>query len=114
MAHVRGVHETSGAQALHVVRPAKNSGALRIKLARLDHQRGLLQRQLAVWTEKQQVTKERLALVEKQIAGIDRLIRDIAGTPRRSKGRKRASATMHPPSGDAAAASRQELADLEY
>lgn len=115
MAHVRGLHETSGVQALHVVRPGKNPAALRTKLARLDHQRGLLQRQLAVWTEKQQVTKERLMLVEKQIAGIGRLVRDIAGPPRAGKGRKRvARATTPLQNDDDAAAPRQKSVNLEY
>ena len=69
MAHVRGLHETGGianyARGIQG-QPAK----LTAKLARLDHQRGLLERQLAVWTEKQQVTRHRLGLLEKQMAEI--------------------------------------------
>ncbi len=75
MAHVRGVHETGGIEALHVVRAKAQPGTLTTKLARLDHQRGLLERQLAVWTEKQQVTRERLTLVEKQMVEVGRLVR---------------------------------------
>ena len=92
MPHVRGIHKTGGIEALHVVRAKTQPGTLTTKLARLDHQRGLLERQLAVWTEKQQVTRERLTLVEKQMAEVGRLVRaftcriapDAGGRPPRA------------------------------
>ena len=46
--------------------PTPIAASLPAMLARLDHQRGLLERQLAVWTEKQQVTKLRLSVLEKK------------------------------------------------
>lgn len=115
MAHVRGLHETGGLQALHVVRTKAQPGKLTTKLARLDHQRGLLERQLAVWTEKQQVTKHRLSLVEKQMTEIGRLVRQF-GRPRGSanaRKRMRAMAPGEQPDGGAAARRHQEM-NLEY
>lgn len=101
MAHVKGLHETGGLQALRIVRSKEEPGKLTTKLARLDHQRNLLKRQLAVWTEKQQVTRQRLGVVEKQMEDIGRLVRQL-GMPRRgSNGRKRMLAA-------AAAASEQQ------
>ncbi len=89
MAHIRGLHETSGLQVLRVVRSKAEPGKLTTKLARLDHQRALLERQLAVWTEKQQVTRYRLRQVEKQMAEIGRLIRQFGGPYRAANRRKR-------------------------
>lgn len=89
MAHVKGLHETGGLQALNVVRRKEQPGKLTTKLARLDHQRGLLERQLAVWTEKQQVTKHRLDLVEKQMAEIGRSVRQLVAPRRAARERRR-------------------------
>ncbi len=115
MAHVRGLHDTSGVQALHVVRPKAEPGNLTTKLARLDHQRGLLRRQLAVWTEKQQVTRQRLNLVEKQMAEIGRLVRALAGPQRAANGRQRAAATATAGQPDGiGGAPRHKQVNLEY
>lgn len=89
MAHVKGLHETGGLQALNVVRRKEQPGKLTTKLARLDHQRGLLERQLAVWTEKQQVTKHRLDLVERQMAEIGRSVRQLVAPRRTARERRR-------------------------
>jgi hypothetical protein len=113
MTHVRGVHETGGIQALHVVRAKAQPGTLTTKLARLDHQRGLLERQLAVWTEKQQVTRERLTVVEKQMAEVGRLVR-VFTVPHRAR-RKRAAVAAAGGQGDGAAAPLQKPSmNLEY
>lgn len=115
MAHVRGLHETGGVQFLHVVRAKAEPGKLTTKLARLDHQRGLLQRQLAVWTEKQQVTKERLNLVEKQMAEIGRSIRQLLVPHRAANRSKRTgaiTASAQPDRG--AAAPKHKEMSLEY
>ena len=85
MTHVRGVHDTGGLQRLNPVRSSEQRGKLMAKLTRLDHQKALLERQLAVWTEKQKVTKDRVILVEQQMANLERLIRASAGPSRRRK-----------------------------
>ncbi len=113
MPHIRGVHETGGIEALHVVRAKAQPGTLTTKLARLDHQRGLLERQLAVWTEKQQVTRERLTLVERQMAEVGRLVRACT-VPHRAR-RRRAAVAAAGGQGDGAAASPQKKPmNLEY
>jgi hypothetical protein len=116
MVHVRGLHETGGMQGFHVMRRKEDPGTATTKLARLDHQRGLLKRQLAVWTEKQQVTKHRLNLVEKQMAETERLVRQLAGPRRAAKGRKlmRAIAAGDQAAGAAAALPLHKEMNLEY
>lgn len=115
MAHVKGLHEIGGLQALNVVHRKEQPGELTTKLARLDHQRGLLERQLAVWTEKQQVTKHRLGLVEKQMADIGRSIRQLAAPRRAAGGRKRMAAIAAGGQLDSgAAAPKYKEMNLEY
>jgi hypothetical protein len=89
MAHVKGLHEARGLPIGNLPQAKGQRCKLTGKLARLDHQRGLLERQLEVWTEKQKVTKNRLMLLEKEMADIERLIREDRGADRR----KRSSAT---------------------
>lgn len=118
MPHVKGLHETGGAQALRIVRSKEEPGKLTTKLARLDHQRSLLERQLAVWTEKQQVTRQRLNLVQKQMEDVGRLVRALSLPKRASKGRKatRAAASGVRPAGNGAPSAKaapNEM-DLEY
>jgi hypothetical protein len=113
MTHVRGLHEIGGLLSHHVMRNKAKPGKLATKLARLDHQRELLERQLAIWTEKQQTTKHRLTLVEKQIAGLGRLVRHL-GEPRDSaKAFKGVMAPGEQADGGAAARRRQDMS-LEY
>jgi hypothetical protein len=91
MPHVKGLQDTGSLRVLRIVRSKEEPGKLTTKLARLDHQRNLLERQLAVWTEKQQVTKQRLAVVQKQMEEVGRLVRAL-GVPRgASHKRKRTS-----------------------
>ncbi len=92
MGHVKGLHEARGLPIGNLPQPKGQRCKLTGELARLDHQRGLLERQLEVWTEKQKVTKNRLILLEKQMADIERLIRADRGN-RGVNRRKRASAT---------------------
>jgi hypothetical protein len=115
MAHVRGLQETGGVKTLHVVRVEAEPGKLTTKLARLDHQRGLLARQLVVWTEKQQVTRHRLGLVEKQMAEIGRSVRQLVTPRRKANGRKRMDviAAGEQAGGVAAAPPHKEM-NLEY
>ena len=115
MAHVRGLHETGGLGAFRVVGSKAQPGKLTNKLARLDHQRGLLERQLAVWTEKQQVTRHRLSLVEKQMAEIGRSVRQLVTPHRKANGRKRLRAVAAGDQADGAAAARpHKEMNLEY
>ena len=113
MAHVRGIHETGGIEALHVVRAKTQPGTLTTKLARLDHQRGLLERQLAVWTEKQQVTREHLTLVERQIVEVGRLVR-ASIAPRRPARRLAAAAAASGQPDDGATSAQKKQMNLEY
>ena len=61
-------------------RSTADHSKLTATLSRLDHQRTLLARQLAVWTKKQQVTQLRLGVLEKEIMQVGRRIREI-GAP---------------------------------
>lgn len=92
MGHVKGFREARRLPIGNLPQLKGQNCRLTSKLARLDHQRGLLERQLAVWTEKQKVTANLLTLLEQQITDIERLIRDH---PVADRGvlRKRPSAT---------------------
>lgn len=114
MAHVRGLHETGGLGAFRVVRCKAQPTKLTTKLARLDHQRGLLERQLAVWTEKLQVTKHRLRLVEKQMAEIGQAVRQLVTPRHKAKGRKWLRAVAAVDQADGAAAAPHKAMNLEY
>jgi hypothetical protein len=115
MTHVRGLQETRGMNGLRVVPRKAEPGKITTKLARLDHQRGLLERQLAVWTEKQQVTKHRLSLVEKQLTEAGRLVRQLGAVRRTGKGRKQMHtiAAAKGPDGAAVSPPHKEM-NLEY
>jgi len=115
MAHVKGLHETRGLQTLRVAGSNAERGKLTAKLARLDHQRALLERQLAVWTEKQQVTKHRLGLLDEEITQIGQLIREFEG-PYRSLDQRKRTRAIEPgqqPDSGAAVARRSDMS-LEY
>lgn len=115
MAHVKGLHETRGLTTLRVAGSGAERGKLTAKLARLDHQRALLERQLAVWTEKQQVTRHRLDLLDAEITRIGQLLREFDGPYRGIDQRKRtrASGSEQQPDGGAAGVRRGNMS-LEY
>ena len=113
MTHLRGIHEVRGLQMQRVTGFKADPGKLTAKLARLDHQRTLLSRQLAVWTEKQQVTKSRLAVLDKQMAQIARSIREIVGRPRKGGHGKHAPATPQQTRNGAPTARQRDMS-LEY
>jgi len=92
MGHVKGFHEARRLPIGNLPQLKGQCCRLTTKLARLDHQRGLLERQLAVWTEKKKVTGCRLALLEQQMTDIERLIRDHRAAVRGGR-RKGPSAT---------------------
>lgn len=115
MSHIRGLHETGGLRSLRTVGSGQQRGKLTATLSRLDHQRALLERQLAVWTEKQQVTTHRLALLDKEIEQIGNLIGEFGGPYDAAKQRKRPRAAKSRRSpGDGAAAARRSDISLEY
>lgn len=115
MAHIRGIHETRAVQSVRAESPTAQRGKLMAKLARMDHQRGLLERQLAVWTGKQQVTKERLTLLQNQMDQISRLLRTLEKPSRAASRRRRGRATAAgQASATGAAAGRRNDMSLEY
>lgn len=93
--HVKGLHEAIGLRTLRITTAPADYGELTATLSRLSHQRTLIARQLAVWTKKQQVTELRIGVLDKEIAKIWRLIRDI-GPPHRSAGRRNGKRTVEP------------------
>ncbi len=115
MSHIRGLHETGGLRSLRTVGSGLQRGKLTATLSRLDHQRALLERQLAVWTEKQQVTAHRLALLDKEIEQIGSLIGDFGGPYDATKQHKRPRPTKsRQRPGDGAVAARHKDVSLEY
>lgn len=115
MAHIRGLHETGAAQALHVVRRKAEHGKLTTTLARLDHQRTLLERQLAVWTEKERVTRDRLRLLQRQLAEVGTRVRGLIGRRRAASVRRPAAAVVPGEQSDAAAvAPPRKQVNLDY
>lgn len=115
MAHVRGLHETGGLRTLRSAGSTADRSKLTATLSRLDHQRALLERQLAVWTQKEQVTKHRLVLLDKEITRTGRLIREFAGPYRtvNQRNRTRAIKSERQPGSGAAAVRRSDVS-LEY
>jgi hypothetical protein len=100
---------------LRVAGVKADPGKLTAKLARLDHQRTLLSCQLAVWTEKQQVTKKRLDVLDKQMAQIGRLIRDLVVPSRKGNQRKQTRTLGPEPQPDnGASTARHRDMGLEY
>jgi hypothetical protein len=83
MSHIRGLHEARGLGTLRIASSIADRSKLTASLSRLDHQRALLARQLAVWTKKQQVTQFRLGALDQEIAQTLRLI-DGIGAPQPS------------------------------
>ena len=115
MTHVRGLHETGGLRALRIAGSTAGRSKLTAKLSSLDHQRALLERQLAVWTQKQQVTKHRLGLLDKEITQVGRLIRAFGGPYRNfnQRNRTRAIKSEQQPGSGAAAVKRSDVS-LDY
>ena len=114
MKYARGLHEIRGLRSLHAVGSAGEHGRPSVRLSRLDHQRVLLERQLAVWDEKQRVTKYRLNLLEQEITELGRPIGESggpsSGTDRRRQTRSNTSETQ----ARGYAAARRSVVSLEY
>jgi hypothetical protein len=65
-AHLRGVNDIPALMSM----PARDATAAQSAnvLARLEHQKTLLEKQLQVWTKQKAITEHRLSLVQSQIA----------------------------------------------
>jgi hypothetical protein len=87
MTHIRGLHEAGRLRTLRIAGTTADRSKLAATLSRLEHQRALLARQLAVWTKKQQGTQLRLGVLDKEIMRVERLIRKI-GAPYRAVNRR--------------------------
>ena len=87
MTHLRGLHEVRRGSAVSAASGKSQQGKLSARLARLDHQRTLLESQLAVWVEKQRVTRHRLDLLGPEVPQIGRQIRGLI-KPRRQDRRR--------------------------
>ena len=66
MAHLRGVNDIPAMTSV----PSRDATAAQSAnaLARLEHQKTLLEKQLQVWTKQKTITEHRLRLVKSQIA----------------------------------------------
>lgn len=114
MEHVKGMHEARGLPIGNLMHLNKgNDGKLTSKLARLDHQRGLLERQLAVWTQKQKVTGNRLALLLKEIAEVEKRVREQRGAGGRMK-RRKSACVAKPRHGQHGTSTSQRDFSVEY
>ena len=112
MAHIRGLHETRGLRTLGLSGSTAERGKLTAQLSRLDHQRTLLARQLAVWSEKQRVTAHRLGLLDDEIEQLGRLIREFGepyGNPNQRQGTRPRRSRSQPDGG-----ARHTDVSLEY
>lgn len=111
-AHIRGLHEAIGLRTLRIAGAAADHGKLTATLSRLSHQRSLIARQLAVWTKKQQVTELRIGSLDKEIAKVGRLIREIGGPRRAVAGRR--IRTAEPASASDISAMRRSDVNFDY
>jgi hypothetical protein len=114
MKYARGLHEIRGIGSLSAVSPAGARGRLSAKLSRLDHQRALLERQLAVWDEKQRVTKYRLGLLAQEITELGRSTREVGAPSSGADQRKQASSSKSEAQARGYAAARRSVVSLEY
>lgn len=115
MAHYRGVHEARRGRFASAADGKAQPGKLTARLARLDHQRTLLQSQLAVWTEKQKTTTHRLKLLDDEIEAIGRQLRSLIGPRRATGGKRRVAKPGTPARADSATGGgRANEISLEY
>ena len=116
MTHVRGLHEAGKLRTLRIARATADRSKLAAMLSRLEHQRALLARQLAVWTKKQQMTELRLGVLDKEIARVGRLIRKTGAPYSAVNQRDRAPRPIkpeQPPTNGAAAVQRGDVS-IDY
>ena len=114
MKYARGLHEIRGLRSLSAVGSAGEHGRLSARLSRLDHQRALLERQLAVWDEKQRATKYRLSLLEQEITELGRATREFGGPSRGVDQRKQTPSSKSEAQARGYAAARRSVVSLEY
>ena len=91
-AHLRGVNDIPARMGLTAGGPSAAQSAN--ILARLEHQKTLLEKQLQVWTKQKAVTEHRLHLVQSQITAAAESLRTAqSATPaKRSKPKPRSVA----------------------
>jgi hypothetical protein len=86
-AHLRGVNDIPALMSV----PAREATAAQSAnaLARLEHQKTLLEKQLQVWSKQKAITEHRLTLVQSQIAAAAESLRKAQGaTPAKRPGSK--------------------------
>jgi hypothetical protein len=103
-AHLRGVNDITALMSM----PARDATAAQSanSLARLEHQKSLLEKQLLVWTKQKAITEHRLRLVQAQIATASESLKNAQSAikPKRSKPRSVAAMLVRP----------KKRADLAY
>jgi hypothetical protein len=114
MKYARGLHEIRGIGSLSAVGSAGARSRLSAKLSRLDHQRALLERQLAVWDEKQRVTKYRLSLLAQEITELGRTTHEFGGPSSGVDQRKQTRSGKSEAQARGYAAARRSAVSLEY
>ncbi len=73
--HVRGVNDIPARLGISTGKPSAAQSANR--LARLEHQKALLEKQLQVWVKQQALTEHRLRLVQGQISSVAASLRTV-------------------------------------
>ena len=114
MKYGRGLHEIRGLRSLSAAGSAGERGKLSARLTCLDHQRALLERQLAVWDEKQRVTKYRLSLLAQEITELERPTREVGGPSSGVDQRMQMRSSKSEAQARGYAAARRSVVSLEY
>jgi hypothetical protein len=114
MKYAKGLHEIRGIRSIRAAGCAGERGKLSARLSHLDHQRALLERQLAVWDEKQRATKYRLSLLEQEIAELGRPIGEFGGASGAAAQRKQTCSGKSETQARGYAAARRGVVSLEY
>jgi chromosome segregation ATPase len=85
MSEIKGMREVLALRTRRGTTETGRRGQLTAQMSRLDHQRTLLERQLAVWTGKMETTRQRLAALDGQIDEVELELRDLAERARRRR-----------------------------
>jgi hypothetical protein len=74
MVHVKGMQDVIAARSSGGTPAQASYAEIGTRLARLDHQRLLLERQYAMWNNKKEAARRRIAALAAQIADLERQI----------------------------------------
>lgn len=74
MVHVKGMQDVIAARSPGGTPGPASYAEIATRLARLDHQRLLLERQYAMWSNKKEAARRRIAALAAQIADLERQI----------------------------------------